>query len=87
MITLSMQLNAIFPLGLIAAYIQLWRGTKYSRFPNWLDDWLKMRKQLGLLMLGMAAVHVSPNHPIPIQNSLILKLFISFENVNIVPLG
>ncbi|MPC30152.1 Metalloreductase STEAP3 [Portunus trituberculatus] len=43
--------------GLIAAYIQLWRGTKYSRFPKWLDDWLKMRKQLGLLMLGLAGIH------------------------------
>ncbi|XP_076060592.1 metalloreductase STEAP3-like isoform X2 [Oratosquilla oratoria] len=43
--------------GLIAAYLQLWRGTKYSRFPAFLDDWLKMRKQLGLLMLGMAAIH------------------------------
>lgn len=43
--------------GLIAAYIQLWRGTKYSRFPKWLDDWLKMRKQLGLLMLGLAGMH------------------------------
>lgn len=44
--------------GLIAAYIQLWRGTKYSRFPAWLDNWLKMRKQLGLLMLGLAGMHV-----------------------------
>ncbi|XP_018007479.1 metalloreductase STEAP4 [Hyalella azteca] len=43
--------------GLLAAYVQLWRGTKYSRFPAWLGDWLKMRKQLGLLMLGMAATH------------------------------
>ncbi|CAL4075938.1 unnamed protein product, partial [Meganyctiphanes norvegica] len=43
--------------GLFAAYLQLWRGTKYSQFPNWLDQWLKMRKQLGLLMLGMAAMH------------------------------
>ncbi|XP_071515118.1 metalloreductase STEAP4-like [Panulirus ornatus] len=43
--------------GLIAAYIQMWRGTKYSRFPKWLDDWLKMRKQLGLLMLGLASMH------------------------------
>ncbi|XP_042204668.1 metalloreductase STEAP4-like [Homarus americanus] len=43
--------------GLIASYIQLWRGTKYSRFPKWLDDWLKMRKQLGLLMLGLASLH------------------------------
>ena len=47
-----------FP-GVIAAYIQLYRGTKYSRFPNWLDRWLKMRKQLGLLMLFSACLHVS----------------------------
>ena len=47
-----------FP-GLIGAYIQLFRGTKYSRFPNWLDRWLKMRKQLGLLMLFSACLHVS----------------------------
>ena len=45
--------------GLVAAYIQLWRGTKYSRFPAWLDQWLKMRKQLGLIMLGLACMHVS----------------------------
>ena len=48
-----------FP-GVIAAYIQLFRGTKYSRFPKWLDRWLKMRKQLGLLMLFSACLHVSP---------------------------
>ncbi len=28
------------------------------RFPNWLDRWLKMRKQLGLLMLFSACMHV-----------------------------
>lgn len=44
--------------GIIAAYIQLMRGTKYSRFPGWLDRWLKMRKQLGLLMLFSASVHM-----------------------------
>ena len=44
--------------GCIAAYIQIWRGTKYSRFPNFLDKWLKMRKQLGLLMLFSACMHV-----------------------------
>ncbi|XP_071532605.1 metalloreductase STEAP4-like [Panulirus ornatus] len=49
--------------GVIAAYIQLWRGTKYSRFPKWLDDWLKMRKQLGLLMLGLAGIHVCMSLP------------------------
>jgi len=44
--------------GCIAAWIQIFRGTKYSRFPNWLDKWLKMRKQLGLLMLFSASVHM-----------------------------
>ncbi len=44
--------------GVLAAYLQLWRGTKYSRFPGWLDKWLKMRKQIGLLMLFSASMHV-----------------------------
>ena len=44
--------------GCIAAYIQLYRGTKYSRFPKILDRWLKMRKYLGLLMLFSACMHV-----------------------------
>jgi len=44
--------------GVLAAYIQLYRRTKYSRFPNWLDAWLKARKQLGLLALLFGAVHV-----------------------------
>jgi len=43
--------------GLFAAYLQLMRGTKYSIFPNWLDKWLRMRKQLGLLMLFSASLH------------------------------
>jgi len=43
--------------GVIAGWLQIYRGTKYSRFPNWLDQWLKMRKQLGLLMLFAAAMH------------------------------
>ena len=44
--------------GVLAAWLQLARGTKYSRFPRWLDNWLKMRKQLGLLMLFAASIHV-----------------------------
>jgi len=43
--------------GCIAGYIQLYRGTKYSRFPKILDRWLKMRKYLGLLMLFSACIH------------------------------
>ena len=45
--------------GVLAAWLQIIRGTKYSRFPLWLDNWLKMRKQLGLLMFFAASVHVS----------------------------
>ncbi|XP_069180323.1 metalloreductase STEAP4-like isoform X2 [Procambarus clarkii] len=44
--------------GVIAAYVQLARGTKYSQFPRWLDRWLKARKHLGLLMLFNAVIHV-----------------------------
>jgi len=43
--------------GVIAAWIQIAKGTKYSRFPNWLDQWLRMRKQFGLLMLFAASIH------------------------------
>ena len=32
--------------GVLAAWLQLGRGTKYSRFPRWLDSWMRMRKQL-----------------------------------------
>ena len=38
-------------------YLALYRGTKYSRFPTWLDLWLKSRKELGLLMLLSATYH------------------------------
>jgi len=43
--------------GVLAGWLQIVRGTKYSRFPGWLDNWLKMRKQLGLLMFFAASIH------------------------------
>lgn len=43
--------------GLFAAWLQLWRGTKYQCFPYWLDAWLLRRKQLGLLSFLCAALH------------------------------
>lgn len=43
--------------GLFAAWLQLWRGTKYRRFPTWLDSWLQCRKELGLLSFTCAALH------------------------------
>jgi len=50
-------LAACYLPGVLAAYIQLGRGTKYSEFPAWLDKWLKMRKQLGVFMLLSASIH------------------------------
>lgn len=43
--------------GLAAAVLQLGRGTKYQRFPRWLDGWLCRRKQLGLLSFLCAGLH------------------------------
>ncbi|CAN9498032.1 unnamed protein product [Ophioblennius macclurei] len=43
--------------GLLAALLQLYRGTKYQRFPGWLDRWLCSRKQLGLLSFLAALLH------------------------------
>ena len=43
-----------FTSGNFSAYIRLIWGTKYSQFSTWLDTWLKMRKQLGILF---ASIH------------------------------
>lgn len=43
--------------GLMAAVLQLGWGTKYKRFPRWLDRWLCSRKQLGLLSFLCAGLH------------------------------
>ncbi|XP_078595710.1 metalloreductase STEAP3-like isoform X1 [Branchiostoma floridae x Branchiostoma japonicum] len=43
--------------GIFAAFTQLYNGTKYKRFPNWLDKWMLARKQLGLLSLLASIVH------------------------------
>nr|XP_020487655.1 metalloreductase STEAP3-like [Labrus bergylta]XP_020487656.1 metalloreductase STEAP3-like [Labrus bergylta] len=43
--------------GVFAAVLQLVRGTKYRRFPLWMDRWLCSRKQLGLLSFLCAVLH------------------------------
>ncbi|XP_059908986.1 metalloreductase STEAP4-like isoform X3 [Gadus macrocephalus] len=53
--------------GVMAAILQLYRGTKYRRFPDWLDHWMLCRKQLGLLALGFAFLHVLYTLLIPIR--------------------
>ncbi|NXX16754.1 STEA4 Metalloreductase, partial [Podargus strigoides] len=54
--------------GVLAAIIQLYRGTKYRRFPDWLDKWMLCRKQLGLVALAFASLHVLYTLIIPIRS-------------------
>lgn len=72
--------NKIFPIvslvmlalcylpGIMAAFLQLYNGTKYRRFPDWLDRWMLCRKQLGLLALAFAVLHVLYTLIIPIRH-------------------
>ncbi|XP_041737484.1 metalloreductase STEAP4-like isoform X2 [Coregonus clupeaformis] len=53
--------------GVLASFLQLYRGTKYRRFPDWLDSWMLCRKQLGLLSLGFAFLHVLYTLILPIR--------------------
>ncbi|KAK7090628.1 metalloreductase STEAP4-like [Littorina saxatilis] len=43
--------------GSVAGIVQLYRGTKYRRFPRWLNAWLVSRRQLGLIALALVMVH------------------------------
>ncbi|KAK7886379.1 hypothetical protein WMY93_026000 [Mugilogobius chulae] len=60
--------------GVIASFIQLYRGTKYRRFPDWLDRWMLCRKQIGLVALGFAVLHAVLTFIIPIRYSVRHKL-------------
>ncbi|XP_078091439.1 metalloreductase STEAP4-like [Mustelus asterias] len=51
-------LGLVYLPGVIAAFLQLHRGTKYKRFPNWLDKWMLCRKQLGLVSFAYGFLHV-----------------------------
>ncbi|XP_017584746.1 PREDICTED: uncharacterized protein LOC103612345 isoform X4 [Corvus brachyrhynchos] len=62
-------LSLVYLSGLIAAAYQLYYGTKYRRFPPWLDNWLQCRKQLGLLSFFFAAVHVVYSLCLPMRRS------------------
>ena len=44
--------------GCFAAILQICYGTKYKRFPNWMDHWMKSRKMLGLYSLFFSCWHV-----------------------------
>lgn len=51
------ELALVYMPGLFASVLQLYRGTKYKRFPDWLDHWMCVRKQLGLLSFLCAVLH------------------------------
>ena len=60
--------------GLYAAFLQLWWGTKYNRFPNWLDRWLTNRKQFGLCSFLCAVLHAVYSLCLPMRKSAYFKL-------------
>ncbi|KAG7467523.1 hypothetical protein MATL_G00154610 [Megalops atlanticus] len=60
--------------GLLAALLQLRRGTKYQRFPDWLDRWLCQRKQLGLVSFFCAALHAVYSLCLPMRRSARYRL-------------
>lgn len=62
-------LSLVYLAGLLAAAYQLRYGTKYRRFPPWLDTWLQCRKQLGLLSFFFAVVHVAYSLCLPMRRS------------------
>ncbi|XP_040447868.1 metalloreductase STEAP4 isoform X2 [Falco naumanni] len=60
--------------GALDASRQLYRGTKYHRFPDWLDKWMLCRKQLGLVALAFASLHVLYTLVIPIRSFVRWKI-------------
>ncbi|XP_019064322.1 metalloreductase STEAP4 isoform X1 [Fukomys damarensis] len=66
-ITALVLLALVYLPGVLSAILQLYRGTKYRRFPDWLDHWMLCRKQLGLVALGFAFLHVIYTLVIPIR--------------------
>lgn len=62
-------LSLVYLAGLLAAALQLYSGTKYRRFPVWLEHWLQCRKQLGLLSFFFASVHAVYSLCLPMRRS------------------
>uniref|UniRef100_A0A8C4V8P8 STEAP4 metalloreductase n=1 Tax=Falco tinnunculus TaxID=100819 RepID=A0A8C4V8P8_FALTI len=71
-ILLSLGLTAFFFFYCLTH--RLYRGTKYHRFPDWLDKWMLCRKQLGLVALAFASLHVLYTLVIPIRSFVRWKI-------------
>nr|XP_020635253.1 metalloreductase STEAP3 isoform X1 [Pogona vitticeps] len=62
-------LSLVYLPGVLAAIFQLYHCTKYKRFPDWLDQWLQHRKQIGLLSFFCAALHAVYSLCLPMRRS------------------
>lgn len=62
-------LALVYLAGQLAAAHQLYYGTKYKHFPQWLEEWLQSRKQLGLISFFLSAVHVLYSLCLPLRKS------------------
>ncbi|OBS71228.1 hypothetical protein A6R68_00231, partial [Neotoma lepida] len=60
--------------GVIAAIVQLRNGTKYKKFPPWLDRWMLARKQFGLLSFFFSVLHAVYSLSYPMRRSYRYKL-------------
>lgn len=60
--------------GEIAAVVQLRNGTKYKKFPPWLDRWMLSRKQFGLLSFFFAVLHALYSLSYPMRRSYRYKM-------------
>ncbi|KAM9308128.1 STEAP1 protein [Gastrophryne carolinensis] len=60
--------------GILATIIQLHRGTKYKRFPSWLNTWMLRRKQFGLLSFFYGAMHAIYSLSYPMRRAYRYKL-------------
>lgn len=74
--------SLVYVPGLCAAFLQLCSGTKYKRFPSWLDQWLTRRKQFGLCSFLCACLHAIYSLCLPMRKSARYKLLnIAFKQV------
>ncbi|XP_053120439.1 metalloreductase STEAP3 [Hemicordylus capensis] len=76
-------LSLVYLPGVLAAIFQLYNCTKYKRFPDWLDQWLQHRKQIGLLSFFCAALHAVYSLCLPMRRShryLLLNEAMQLEN-------
>ncbi|XP_075703992.1 metalloreductase STEAP3 [Rhinoderma darwinii] len=62
-------LSLVYLPGVLAALYQLRSGTKYKRFPGWLDQWMIHRKQIGLVSFFMATLHAVYSLCLPMRRS------------------